>query len=477
MPASHDAPRRSALGQLIAAGCAIALLATACGSTPAPSASGKARTSRSGATGWFSLARVNGHWTLIDPSGKPFWLLGVNGIDAGGTADRSGYEAYAVTVARLYGTPARWRAAQLVRFKHWGINTIGSYSDNAFQQTGMPYVVLLGLSHSGGVAGQPGDYWDPAWIAQAHQEIVDAVRQFGSDHEVIGYFLDSEASWGLGALGDLLDDYVAMPATSPGHRAVVAFLRSRYRSFAAFTRDFPVEVGSWGGLAGLHTLPGYDHGAVATRRAWDAAVATQFFSHTAPVLRALDRHHLDLGVGFIPEVTPSEVLRVSGRYVDVESFDWFPAQEKYLSLIAKYDRSHEAVPTAHTLAAFARISGRPLLISSFGYRAAGSGLPNTVPPFDLVLPNQAARAAATRNFLDCAIGTDYIVGAQWWEMTDEPASGRGDGENSNWGLVNEQDVEYTAVIKAFHDASQLARRRTTPGFVPPRCEPIEASAY
>ena len=36
----------------------------------------------------------------------------------------------------------------------------------------------------------------------------------------------------------------------------------------------------------------------------------------------------------------------------------------------------------------------------------------------------------------------YVVGYHWFEYADEPAEGRFDGENSNFGVVNIEDDPY-----------------------------------
>jgi len=83
-----------------------------------------------------------------------------------------------------------------------------------------------------------------------------------------------------------------------------------------------------------------------------------------------------------------------------------------------------------------------MLISEFGYRAADSGLPNTYPPTFPILARQADRADAYERYMRRVLERPYMVGAHWFEYADEPAEGRFDGENDNWGIVNIEDVEY-----------------------------------
>jgi len=41
----------------------------------------------------------------------------------------------------------------------------------------------------------------------------------------------------------------------------------------------------------------------------------------------------------------------------------------------------------------------------------------------------------------------FMVGYHWFEYADEPAEGRFDGENSNYGLVNGQDEPWDTLVR------------------------------
>jgi agarase len=50
----------------------------------------------------------------------------------------------------------------------------------------------------------------------------------------------------------------------------------------------------------------------------------------------------------------------------------------------------------------------------------------------------------------------FVVGAHWFEYADEPAEGRFDGENSNYGLVNIRDEPYEVFIAAVRETNRKA---------------------
>jgi agarase len=50
----------------------------------------------------------------------------------------------------------------------------------------------------------------------------------------------------------------------------------------------------------------------------------------------------------------------------------------------------------------------------------------------------------------------FVVGAHWFKYADEPAEGRFDGENSNYGLVNIRDEPYTEFINVVRETNLRA---------------------
>jgi agarase len=91
------------------------------------------------------------------------------------------------------------------------------------------------------------------------------------------------------------------------------------------------------------------------------------------------------------------------------------------------------------------LSGRPVLISEMGWRAKDSGLPNSWPPVYPTLDTQTDRADAFEAFARGCLAARFVVGYHWFQYSDEPAEGRPDGENDNWGLVDGADQPYDAV--------------------------------
>lgn len=426
-----------------------------------------------GATGRFRLAEVDGRWWLVTPDGHPFFSAGVNHTTPYGTTDRNGGRAYWDTVQAKYGSIPAWADAQVERFGEWGFNTLGGWSTYDAFAGKLPYTVLFSFAGQNFVSGRMDDFWDPAWAAgvEATAQAVAAPR--ADDPWLVGYFLDNELHWNKDfRFLDQLDLYLDREATAPGKVHLLGWLADRYGGdFAAFAADFDSDATGWDDLAEPTVLTDVGPGAQPTRAAWAGAVAERYFSITDAALEAADPDHLNLGARFLTQITVPEVVAAAGRYVDVLSVNWYDIKPEWEEVLAGLGPAY--LPTTDTLVEFHRLTGRPLLVSEFGYRALDSGLPNTWPPFQVVLDTQTQRAAAYQNYVDCLINTGYVVGAHWFEHADEPAIGRSDGEDDNWGLVTEGDEPYELVVETaatLHDHAFAPL--TDPGQLPFACDPV-----
>jgi hypothetical protein len=63
--------------------------------------------------------------------------------------------------------------------------------------------------------------------------------------------------------------------------------------------------------------------------------------------------------------------------------------------------------------------------------------------------SQSERTAALRNRLTMLASLPYVVGAHWFQFTDEPTKGRDDGEDYNFGLIDIHNRPYDQLTSAF----------------------------
>lgn len=62
---------------------------------------------------------------------------------------------------------------------------------------------------------------------------------------------------------------------------------------------------------------------------------------------------------------------------------------------------------------------------------------------------QAERGKACAEYMRIAFTNSACVGLHWFELNDQPLSGRFDGENMNVGLVNVCNVPYQDCVREF----------------------------
>ncbi|HEY2761873.1 MAG TPA: hypothetical protein VGI75_14050, partial [Pirellulales bacterium] len=91
-----------------------------------------------------------------------------------------------------------------------------------------------------------------------------------------------------------------------------------------------------------------------------------------------------------------------------------------------------------------RITGKPVIIGEFHFGAPGRGMACGI----VQAKDQHERGVAYRYYVENAAANPNIIGAHWFQWTDEPNTGRFDGENYNIGLIDVTDRPYPELIDA-----------------------------
>jgi agarase len=431
-------------------------------------------------TGYFRIAERGGIFWLIDPDGARFLSKGLNTVRIDQDAiQHSSRTPYAEACQRKYGSKAAWQAAVAGRLARWGFNTLGAWSDEAVAKAGSTPLALtpnldLGMSFAwGGRNAASGDQqafpdvFDAAFERHLRHRVQALCGPRRDDQAVIGWFIDNELRWGPDWRGpdELLTIFVSMPPASAGRVAAHSWLRERHPDFQEFNEVWHASAGSWNELACLPHIeppyrrkPPYQRSAqdedAANRRdrnraaftgdcdAFAAVVADRYFALTGAAIKAADPHHLVLGCrfAFLP---PLGVMDAAARHTDVMSFNCY------------------GLDPSKTIDAFAA-SGKPCLIGEFSFRGADSGLPNTNGAGP-VLATQTRRADCFRHYVAAAVRKPALIGYHWFEHADQPAEGRFDGENSNFGTVTIADDVYEELTLAMTAINGEAEARHAAG--------------
>lgn len=399
--------------------------------------------SRLAATGFFrTQKRDDGSWTLVDPDGHPFFNLAIVGVRSinGQSA------ATAAALQRNFGDAARWGDAVVRQLRDNGFNGTGAWSQTDILRATsqrVPYTLIWnfmgdygrsrgGVYQKAGHLGYPGEVvfvFDPGFetFCDTHAQKLAATKD---DPWLLGHFSDNELPWPA----DALKRYLALPATEPGHRAALAWLRDR-RDAA----DLP---------AATETTP-------AEREAFLRHASDRYHRIVATAIRKHDPNHLVLGSRLHGYDLRSQILWESaGRFCDVVSVNvygmWTPEKE----LTANWQRW----------------SGRPFMATEWYAKGMDTGLTN-VSGAGWVVPTQADRAKFYQHFALQMMEAPGCVGLHWFRyMDNDPADLSVDPSNrdSNKGVVNIEFTPYQPLldgmkelnVRAYTLRERLLRRQT-----------------
>lgn len=426
------------------------------------------------ATGFFRVAQIDGVWWFIDPDGGRFLSKGVVSVqfdhdNIKGTERRPYREA----CLHKYGSHDAWRGAAADRLRGWGFNTLGAWSEPELARAGgAPLASAAGVAYLATAYGEGRgwpqcDLFDPAFESFAQQRAQQICGPSRADAGVLGWFIDNELQWGPDWRGEneLLPSILGSIAAPYSRGVAVALLRDRYKDIAAFNAAWRSALASWDELAGTpiaappfkRNFLTHDHAQerdpsraryFADCDAFAGLLAERYFAVSTAAIRAAAPHHLVLGSRFA-YVPPPQVITAAGRYCDVISVNCY-----------------DALPGA-VIEAYAA-TGRPCLIGEFSFRGDDAGLPNTQGAGPRV-ETQADRAAGYARYVGAALRHPNLIGYHWFVHADQPAEGRWDGENSNYGVVTIHDEIYPELTEAMrvvnddaewlHEAAAAAARR------------------
>ena len=74
------------------------------------------------------------------------------------------------------------------------------------------------------------------------------------------------------------------------------------------------------------------------------------------------------------------------------------------------------------------------------------------------MATQTERAQAFEGYVVTALSKPNVVGYHWFEHADEPAQGRFDGEDSNFGTVTIEDQVYEELTKTMTRVNAAAEQ-------------------
>ncbi|MCY1343277.1 Agarase CBM like domain protein [compost metagenome] len=445
------------------------------------------------ASGFFRTEKRNGRWFLVTPEGHPFFSLGVNAVTPGlsqtyvegreamfkalpkeneplathfgkgddraetdanqGRAFNQGrwYDFYGANLERTYGgnDPERWKNHSLDRLKAWGFNTLGNWSDPAFNNSQrMPYTLPLSIRGDFSTIRTGFDWWggmpdpfDPRFAMAAERAIAIAARDHRDDPWLLGYFADNELAWGghgedPKARYALAYGTLRLTTDVAAKRAFLKQLRDKYRNQEGLSKAWGIDLQAWELMEdpGFEApLPNPEHPAIEEDfKRFQRFYADTYFKTIADSLEWHAPNHMLLGGRFA--ATVPEAIEACAQYCDVISFNRYTREPQHgldMELLRRLDK--------------------PLMLTEFHFGSRDRG------PFwggVSEVYKEEERGPAYANYLKKAAGEPLIVGAHWFQYLDQPVTGRLlDGENGHLGLVGITDRPWQGFVAAVRKAN------------------------
>lgn len=422
-----------------------------------------------GGTGRWRVQKMpSGKWYFVNPSGRPFWSMGVLNVAAnsptivsgreslfaslppnsGDTAafwgsDTQGRQTFDFTkynLQRKYGPAWQTTFARnaVNRLKSWGFNTVGAWSDPAVYAIGeLPYTINLTTNEFATRLATPFSgskrLPDPfasdfrAWCAMSFSA---NLAGHNGRAMFMGVYVDDEPRWGTmdtpGTRFQIATAALNAQASQPAKVELLRQLRSRYSTIGALNSAWGTAYSSWASLDAPNNFTKTTFTAQCQEdfRLFVISYAQAYYANVKAALADAGSTALYLGPSeywVTPETTYAAMANVDvyslNVYADPASVNWnFPE------------------------------SSKPVMISGFSFGATDRGALHTGP---VGLADQAERAEMLQSYVGKALRAPKVVGVTWFTYYDQPSSGRAqDGENYNSGLISVGDNPFAEMIRA-----------------------------
>ena len=255
-----------------------------------------------------------------------------------------------------------------------------------------------------------------------------------------------------------------MPRDAPGKAVLAGFFSERYASVDAFNKVWAPRIDSWAALRDATALkPRRKKKARADREAFTLMVARQYFKVTSEIIHRKDPGRLVLGCRFMPYSVPKVVVQASGEYCDVISINFYE-QLWGAKLYFWWKRgSIDRMPQRMDLSAFYATGKKPLMVTEFTSRLKAKGQNTWPPPYAIqpVVKTEKKRAARYEKQVMSWMPQPWFVGAHWFQHADQPKEGRGDGENSIFGLVTIDDEPYDEFVQGVTEINEKVKEASS----------------
>jgi hypothetical protein len=420
------------------------------------SAWGGWKAKRFSSSGYFHTIKNENRWWLVDPDGYAFWSSGLDCVrvdaeavyggletaltwlpDASGDfaaaferqGEQKAFKYLAANFIRAFGVQdwyAHWGEIALAELRRLGFNTVANWSDwqiasrsrTAYVRPLPPLDPAIPL-----VYRDFPDVFHPDFT-QAARAFAEPLGESAADPALIGYFLMNEPTWGFAretpAAGMLFNTPMCH-----SRQALADFLQRKYKHDHALAAAWEMPAAFSDLSEGIWDLP-LSLAAQEDLADFSEVMVEKLFGTLSTACRSVDPHHLNLGIRYY--TVPPEWALVGMKHFDVFSMNCYrkrlPAQE---------------------MSQISQMLDKPILIGEWHFGALDAGLPASGIGH---VTDQAGRGKAFRLYLEDAAAKPWCVGVHYFNIYDQSAMGRFDGENYNIGFLDVCNRSYEPLAKA-----------------------------
>lgn len=419
-------------------------------------------------TGFFTRARKDGKWWLVDPLGNAFFSVGPDCVAARADCRVDGVEKFMdwlpnrddEVYGQMYYRPKwpnegdkrrefslfsfeqanlykafggewyeKWQALIVHQLKQYGMNTIGNWSDDMlFEKAAMPYVTTLPEfpSTRRTIFRDFPDVMSAEYRKNAEKCAV-ALKERRNDPYMIGYFLRNEPAWAFVDGLVIADEVLFNSEPSACKAALIDALIARYKTPEALSNAWDYAFEGFDALnEPIANASKLSEAANRDLRAFSRVLLEAYVSIPSGACRAADENHMNLGMRWAWISDPDLVT-------GWENFDVFSIN------------CYAVNPTDALDHVAALGVDLPVMIGEFHFGALDRGL--TATGLEGVR-TQEDRGKAYRYYADRVAAHKNGVGCHYFQCYDQFALGRFDGENYNLGLFDICSLPHEEMLEA-----------------------------